>query len=300
MVSDGRHPPDRAGDGAARRELGAEIRLGHAGRGGSSPRAGGPPASSLDGRRDRSRADVVVANADWGYTQRELLARRRARRRPRLGLLRRALPGRGAGPVEGPHHPFLLSEDFAGNLDDIFERRCLPRASVHLPVAADRDRSVAGARRAPSSSTSSCRCRRSGQRRRLEGRAPGLPEEGLRPALARGPRRSRSARSLAETALTPGDVRHAATTSPTAPPSGSRRRCCSRARSGRPSAPGATAISTTSARAFIPAAGCRSSCCQAGWPPRRCRRTGGRPPPWPRRRELTSRRSGHGRASSSS
>jgi len=44
------------------------------------------------------------------------------------------------GPVAGPHHTFVLSSDFAGNLADIFERRCLPEnPSIYLsrPTATD-------------------------------------------------------------------------------------------------------------------------------------------------------------------
>lgn len=73
------------------------------------------------------RADVVVSNAEWGYTQRHLLPRgeRLAGRNYGCSGVLFLLAVRG--PVAGPHHTFLLSGDFDGNLADIFERRRLPR-----------------------------------------------------------------------------------------------------------------------------------------------------------------------------
>jgi phytoene desaturase len=87
-----------------------------------------------------ARADVVIANADWGYTQRELL--RRGERTSHLdqgcsGVLFLVAARRR---VEGPHHTFVLSGDFEGNLADIFDRRCLPEnPSIYLsrPTATD-------------------------------------------------------------------------------------------------------------------------------------------------------------------
>lgn len=86
------------------------------------------------------RADVIVANADWGHTQRELL-----REGERLG--RRDWGASGVlfllavrGRFEGPHHQFLLSGDFRANLDDIFQRRRLPAEPsmyVSRPTATD-------------------------------------------------------------------------------------------------------------------------------------------------------------------
>jgi phytoene desaturase len=88
----------------------------------------------------RVRADVVVANAEWGHTQRDLL-----RHGERVG--RRDWGASGVlfllavrGRFEGPHHQFLLSGDFQGNLDDIFRRRRLPAdPSIYVsrPTATD-------------------------------------------------------------------------------------------------------------------------------------------------------------------
>jgi phytoene desaturase len=44
------------------------------------------------------------------------------------------------GALRGPHHTFILSGDFEGNLQDVFERRCLPeRPSIYVarPTATD-------------------------------------------------------------------------------------------------------------------------------------------------------------------
>jgi phytoene desaturase len=75
----------------------------------------------------RRLADAVVANAEWGYTQRELLERGAAVDRYQYGcsgvLFLAAVPG----PIAGPHHTFILSSDFRSNLADIFDRRCLPQ-----------------------------------------------------------------------------------------------------------------------------------------------------------------------------
>jgi phytoene desaturase len=97
---------------------------------------------------DRSvRADVVVANADWGYTQRQLL--RRGERTDRLdqGCSGVLFLVAARCQVEGPHHTFLLSSDFEGNLADIFDRRCLPEhPSIYLsrPTATDPSLAPAG------------------------------------------------------------------------------------------------------------------------------------------------------------
>jgi phytoene desaturase len=95
----------------------------------------------------RVRADVVVSNADWAHTQRALLPRGE-----RLG--RRDWGASGVlfllavrGPLEGPHHQFLLAGDFRGNLADIFERRRLPRdPSIYVsrPTATDPSLAPAG------------------------------------------------------------------------------------------------------------------------------------------------------------
>jgi phytoene desaturase len=98
-----------------------------------------------DGRS--ARADVVVANADWEHTQRELLPRgERADGLDRgcSGVLFLAAARRR---VKGPHHTFILSADFAGNLGDIFDRRCLPEnPSIYLsrPTATDPSLAPAG------------------------------------------------------------------------------------------------------------------------------------------------------------
>jgi phytoene desaturase len=108
---------------------------------------------ATDGRRatgvvleqgDHVRADVVVANADWGHTQRTLLPRGE-----RLGhrdwgasgvLFLLAVRGRG----DGPHHQFFLANDFQGNLDDIFVHRRLPHdPSIYLSRPTATDPSVA-------------------------------------------------------------------------------------------------------------------------------------------------------------
>lgn len=85
-------------------------------------------------------ADVVVANAEWGYTQRELLERGERVAGREYGCSGVLFLAAVRGPVPGPHHTFILSEDFAGNLADIFERRCLPEnPSIYLsrPTATD-------------------------------------------------------------------------------------------------------------------------------------------------------------------
>jgi phytoene desaturase len=102
-------------------------------------------ARLADGRS--ARADVVVANADWEYTQRRLL--RRGERTDGLdqgcsGVLFLVAARRR---VEGPHHTFVLSSDFAGNLADIFDRRCLPEnPSIYVsrPTATDSSLAPAG------------------------------------------------------------------------------------------------------------------------------------------------------------
>jgi phytoene desaturase len=119
-------------------ELGVELRL-------------GTPVSRIltegsravgvrlaDGRVER--AAVVVANAEWGYTQRELLANGHAVSRRHYGCSGVLFLLAVRGPVPGPHHTFILSGDFEGNLTDVFERRCLPeRPSIYVarPTATD-------------------------------------------------------------------------------------------------------------------------------------------------------------------
>ncbi len=97
---------------------------------------------------DRSaRADVVVANADWGYTQRELLRRGEMTHHLDHGCSGVLFLVAARRPVEGPHHTFILSSDFEGNLADIFDRRCLPEhPSIYLsrPTATDPSLAAAG------------------------------------------------------------------------------------------------------------------------------------------------------------
>jgi phytoene desaturase len=93
----------------------------------------------LDGGRVE-RADAVVANAEWGYTHRELLGRGARAAGKDYGCSGVLFLAAVRGPLEGPHHTFILSEDFEGNIADIFERRCLPeRPSIYVcrPTATD-------------------------------------------------------------------------------------------------------------------------------------------------------------------
>lgn len=85
-------------------------------------------------------ADAVVANTDWVYTQRQLLGRGETTLGRDHGASAVLFCFAVRGPVSGPHHTFLLSGDFQGNLDDIFERRVVPRRpSIYLcrPTATD-------------------------------------------------------------------------------------------------------------------------------------------------------------------
>jgi phytoene desaturase len=92
-------------------------------------------------------ADVVVANAEWGYTQRELLdggTRVDGRDYGCSGVLFLVAV---KGPLDGPHHTFVLSDDFDGNLADIFERGRVPeRPSIYVsrPTATDPSLAPAG------------------------------------------------------------------------------------------------------------------------------------------------------------
>jgi phytoene desaturase len=104
---------------------------------------------ALDGRRAtgvvleggaRVGADAVVANAEWAYTRDHLLEGGARGRRYENGCSGMLFLAAVRGPVAGPHHTFILSQDFAGNLSDIFERRCLPEhPSIYLsrPTATD-------------------------------------------------------------------------------------------------------------------------------------------------------------------
>jgi phytoene desaturase len=95
----------------------------------------------------RVRADVVVSNADWGHTQRVLLPRAERIGRRDWGASGVLFLLAVRGPLEGPHHQFLLAGDFHGNLADIFERRRLPRdPSIYVsrPTATDPSRAPAG------------------------------------------------------------------------------------------------------------------------------------------------------------
>lgn len=95
----------------------------------------------------RVRADVVVANADWGHTQRDLLRHGERIKRRDWGSSGTLFLLAARGPFEGPHHQFLLSGDFRGNLDDIFARRRLPldpSIYVSRPTATDPSLAPAG------------------------------------------------------------------------------------------------------------------------------------------------------------
>jgi phytoene desaturase len=86
------------------------------------------------------RADAVVANAEWAYSQRLLLDRGEKVDGRDHGASAVLFCLAVRGEVAAPHHTFLLSEDFEGNLADVFERRVVPeRPSVYLcrPTATD-------------------------------------------------------------------------------------------------------------------------------------------------------------------
>lgn len=90
------------------------------------------------------RGDAVVANAEWGYTQRRLVPRgeRVAGRDYGCSGVLFLLAVRRR--IEGPHHTFLLSGNFDGNLADIFDRRRLPDApSIYVSRSTATDPSLA-------------------------------------------------------------------------------------------------------------------------------------------------------------
>jgi phytoene desaturase len=96
---------------------------------------------------DVARADAVVANAEWGYTQGTLLPRgeRVAGRDWGCSGVLFLLAVRRR--IEGPHHTFLLADDFEGNLSDIFDRRRMPATPsiyVSRPTATDPGLAPAG------------------------------------------------------------------------------------------------------------------------------------------------------------
>jgi phytoene desaturase len=98
-----------------------------------------------DGRH--VRADVVVANADWGHTQRTLLRRGERVTGRDWGASGVLFLLAVRGPLAGPHHQFLLSGDFHGNLDDVFVHRRPPRdPSIYVarPTATDPSLAPAG------------------------------------------------------------------------------------------------------------------------------------------------------------
>jgi phytoene desaturase len=95
----------------------------------------------------RVSADAVVANAEWTYTQEHLLGDGARGRHYENGCSGMLFLVAVRGPVAGPHHTFVLSQDFAGNVSDIFERRCLPEhPSIYLsrPTASDPQLAPAG------------------------------------------------------------------------------------------------------------------------------------------------------------
>jgi phytoene desaturase len=94
-----------------------------------------------------AKADAVVANAEWGYTQRTLLPRGERVAGRDWGCSGVLFLWAVRRRVEGPHHTFLLAGDFERNLADIFDRRCLPSTpSIYLsrPTATDPDAAPAG------------------------------------------------------------------------------------------------------------------------------------------------------------
>ena len=97
---------------------------------------------------DRSvRADVIVANTDWAYTQRSLLRDGEQTARFHHGCSGVLFLVAARRRMEGLHHTFVLSSDFEGNLADIFDRRCLPEnPSIYLcrPTATDPSLAPAG------------------------------------------------------------------------------------------------------------------------------------------------------------
>lgn len=100
----------------------------------------------LDGGR-AEHADVVVANAEWGYAQRELLDRGRRVTGRDYGCSAVLFLAAVEGRIDGPHHTFVLSSDFDGNLADVFVRRRLPeQPSIYVsrPTATDPSLAPAG------------------------------------------------------------------------------------------------------------------------------------------------------------
>jgi phytoene desaturase len=182
-------------------ELGVDIRLGTPVRQitTSGRRATGV---MLDGGRTEA-ADVVVANAEWGYTQRELLARGERVEGRDYGCSGMLFLAAVRGPVEGPHHTFILSSDFEGNLADIFERRCLPEEpSIYLSRPTATDPSLAPSGTELLYILVPCPTRESGIDWRAE--MPGFRKKVL-DRLSRVGLDNLDERILAETVLTPED-----------------------------------------------------------------------------------------------
>lgn len=126
-------------------ELGVEMRLGTSVR--RILTEGGRATGVLLDDSATHSADVVVANTEWGYTQRELIERGERVAGREYGCSGVLFLAAVRGPVAGPHHTFILSGDFEGNLADIFERRCLPEnPSIYLsrPTATDPSLAPAG------------------------------------------------------------------------------------------------------------------------------------------------------------
>lgn len=119
-------------------ELGVEVRLGTPVR--RILTEGGRATGVLLDDGQALAADAVVANTEWVYTQRELLEAGERVAGREYGCSGVLFLVAVRGPVPGPHHTFLLSGDFAGNLADVFDRRCLPEnPSIYLsrPTATD-------------------------------------------------------------------------------------------------------------------------------------------------------------------
>ncbi len=119
------------------RELGVDMRLGTPVR---RIRTEGRRATGvvLDDAEIQS-ADVVVANTEWGYTQQALLERGERVTGREYGCSGVLFLAAVQGPVAGPHHTFILSKRLCGQPGRHLRAPVPAGASVHLPVAADRD-----------------------------------------------------------------------------------------------------------------------------------------------------------------
>ncbi len=219
-------------------------------------------------------ADVVVANADWGHTQRELLRRRRACRAPATGAASGVLfllAVRGA--VRGPHHSSSsrgTSGATSTTSSSIGAFPPDPSIYVSRPTATDPSLAPAGVELVyvlvPTPTLES------GVDWHAE--LPAFRERAFA-RLARAGFADLSGRIVAETTLTPEtfgrryNLSHGSAF-------GLAATFCSRARSGRRSAPAATRASITSAR--VPSRRWRADRDDRGTDGRRGDRAGPRDP----------------------